>query len=324
MLLDVADRFFQKQKLRRFDKNLQYASDNLDLFYLSAKLKYTCEMLDRQKVLSADYQNAMIEEVANYLENTPHDQHPSIAIYYQIFLTLTKENGEAHFEKLKQLLNIHFNRISPKEMKHMYLATLNFCIRKVRKKEEKFVKEAFDLFLRGIETRLLYENDHLSPWTFKNVVKLGLRLKQFDWTEQFILKYQNHLSEEFRQNALNYNLADLFYYKKDLGKALEYLQKVEYSDVFYALNSKEMLLKIYYEMNEEEALHNLLASFRIYLKRNKLISDTIRLPYQNFISLLSQTVKSEPKQSSVLIEKIKNTESLTARNWLLQIYENSK
>ena len=106
---------------------------------------------------------------------------------------------------------------------------------------------------------------------------------------------------------MNYNLVDLYYYKKELGKALEYLHKVEYSDVFYALNSKEMLLKIYYEMNEEEALHNLLASFRIYLKRNKLISDNIRLPYQNFISLLTQTVKSEPHQRSIIIEKIKNT-----------------
>ncbi len=324
LLSDAADQFFQNQKLRRFDKNLQYASDNLDLFYLSSKLKYTCEMLDRQKVLSADYQHNMIEEIVNYLNKKPHHQHPSIDIYYQIFLTLTKVNGETHFENLKQLLDIHFNRISPKEIKQMYLATLNFCIRKVRKKEEKYVKEAFDLFLKGIETRLLYENDHLSPWTFKNVIKLGLRLKQFDWTEQFILTYQNHLDEEFRQNALNYNLADLFYYKKELGKALEYLQKVEYSDVFYALNSKEMLLKIYYEMNEEEALHNLLASFRVYLRRNKLISDNVRLPYQNFITLLSQTIKSEPGQRSFVKEKIKNTESLTARNWLLQIYKDFK
>lgn len=71
------------------------------------------------------------------------------------------------------------------------------------------------------------------------------------------------------------------------------------------LNSKEMLLKIYYERNEVEALYNLLAFFRNYLKRNKLISKNIRLPYQNFISLLTQTVKSEPPQRSVIKEKLK-------------------
>lgn len=321
LLADSADQFFQKQKLRRMDKNLQYATDNLDLFYLSNKLKNACEMLDRQKVLSAEYQHNMIKEVAQYLAEKDHDQYPPIAIYYQIFLTLTRENGESHFEKLKQLLHVHFDKINADEMKHMYLAALNFCIRKVRKKEEQYVEEAFDLFRKGIENKILYENNHLSPWTFKNVVKLGLRLKRFEWTEQFIINYEKHLAEEFRQNALNYNLADLFYYKKELGKALEYLQKVEYSDVFYALHSKVMLLKIYYEMNEEEALFNLLASFRIYLKRNKLISNEIRIPYQNFISSLNQIAKADKKQLPNIKEKIVTTELLTDRNWLLQIFE---
>ena len=324
LLADVADKHFQNQKIRRFDKNLQHATNYFDLFYLSNKLKFNCEMLDREKVLSVDYQHNMIDEVMDYLKNNDHDQYPSIAIYYQIFLSLTEKEGDVHFEKLKHLLLNHFHEIGNEEMKHMHLAALNFCIRKVRQKENKYVEEAFNLFLKGIENRLLYENNHLSPWTFKNVVKLGLRLKRFDWTEQFILEYQNHLDEEFRQNALHYNLADLYYYKKDLNKALTYLQKVEYSDVFYALHSKVMLLKIYYELDEEEALFNLLASFRIYLKRNKLISNSVRETYQNFISILTQIVKSDPKQIQTIKEKIVNTELLTDRAWLNKIFKNPK
>ena len=318
LLSDLADRHFNQQKIRRFDENLQHASDHLDAFYLISKLKYTCEMLDRQKTLSVNYHLGLITHLSAYLESHQEIHSPGIAIYYQIYLTLTAENGDRHFELLKELLQKHFDQFSSFEMKEMHLMALNFCIRRVREKDERYVKEAFELFRKSIEARFLYENDLLSPWTFKNIVKLGLRLKNYDWTEQFIRTYKDDLAVEIRENALHYNLADLYYYKKDYGLALEYLQKVEYSDVFYALSSKVMLLKVYYETQEEEALYNLIASFRIYLRRNKLISDTVRSTYLNFITLLNQLVKSDGRQMEELHQRIEQTEPITDRNWLLR------
>ncbi len=321
LLAQVSDKHFGMQKIRRYDANIQAAADNLDLFYLTQKLKYACEMLDREKTLSVSYQQNMLKEITLYLEHFEIESSPAIAIYYHIYLTLTKENGDPYFEKLKVLLNEHTNKFSQFELKEMYLMALNFCIRKVRKKDEHYVEEAFVLFKKGIENRSLYENDLLSPWTFKNVIKLGLRLKQFDWIEGFIKKYKDDLDEEIRENALNYNLADLYYYKKELGKAQDLLQRVEFSDVFYALSSKVILLKIYYEKKEDEALYSLLASFKVYLHRNKVISNNVRKSYLNFISLLNQIIKGKLKNPSVLKEKIINTELLTARSWLLEILE---
>ena len=59
----------------------------------------------------------MIDEVMDYLKNNDHDQYPSIAIYYQIFLSLTEKEGDVHFEKLKHLLLNHFHEIGNEEMK---------------------------------------------------------------------------------------------------------------------------------------------------------------------------------------------------------------
>ena len=322
LLSQVADRQFGMQKVRRYDANIQEAADKLDLFYLSQKLKYACEMLDREKTLSVKYQQFMLKEITQYLEYLDQEISPGIAIYYQIYLTLTAENGDQHFEKLKTLMGQHTSKFSQFELKEMYLMALNYCIRKVREKDDRYVEEAFTLFKNGIENKLLYENNLLSPWTFKNTIKLGLLLKQFDWTEEFIKKYKDDLDEETRDNALNYNLADLYYYKKDLEKAQDLLQRVEFSDVFYALSSKVMLLKIYFEKQEEEALYSLLASFKVYLRRNKLISNNVRQTYQNFISLLSQIAKGNLRNAAKLREKIINTELLTDRNWLLQLLEN--
>lgn len=319
LLYQVADQHFGIQKVRRYDSNIQEAADHLDLFYLNQKLKYACEMLDREKTLSVTYQKFMLKEIALYLEHFDLESSPSIAIYYHIYLTLTEENGDPYFEKLKFLLNKYPFRFSQFELKEMYLMALNFCIRKVRKMDDRYVLEAFTLFKNGIENKSLYENNQLSPWTFKNTIKLGLRLNQFDWTENFIKTYKDDLDEEIRENALNYNLADLYYYKKEIEKAQALLQQVEFSDVFYVLSSKVMLLKIYFEKKEDEALYNLLTSFKVYLRRNKLISNNVKKTYMNFIALLSQISKSQSKQKELLRQRIISTELLTDRNWLLEI-----
>lgn len=316
LLADIADKHFQKKNIRKFDVKLQQTSDYLDIYYLCNKLKYTVEMLDHQKVVSADYRVTLMDELEPYLAKHPHDDIPPIAIYYQLYLTLTKPEADEHFIKLKELINRHFSKFPTQEMKKIYLATLNFCIRKIRKGQRHYAEEALQLYLQGINNKCLYDNEYLSPWTYKNVVSLGAGLHKYDWTEKFINDYNFRLSPKHRADALHYNLADLYYRKKDFKKALHHLNRVSFSDIFYNLDSKLMLLKIFYESNEEEALLSLIASFGIFLKRNKLISDDVREAYQNFVTLLSRLTKSTGSDLNDLQTRITDTSFLVDKKWL--------
>ena len=82
-----------------------------------------------------------------------------------------------------------------------------------------------------------------------------------------------------------------------------------------------MLIKIYYEIDEEEALLSLIASFTIYLKRNKKIASNIINTYLNFTSLTYQIIKAKPNKLPAILEKIKTIEPLTDRRWLISIGE---
>jgi hypothetical protein len=175
--------------------------------------------------------------------------------------------------------------------------------------------------VQGIETKILFEGAFLSPWTFKNVVRLGLRLQKYDWTEHFIQQHSPQLEEKFRIDALHYNLADLYYYTNRFEAAMTQLQQVEFTDIHYNLDSKEMLAKIYYERNETEALRALLSAFQIFLKRNTIISDTVRQTYLNFIHVLQLLIKNDKKKAAKLKENIQTLPQLAARKWLLEQYE---
>ena len=150
------------------------------------------------------------------------------------------------------------------------------------------------------------------------MVKLGFNLKKFNKTEKFIEQYYKKLKPEFQKDALNYNLADLKYRKKEYHSAQEHLLQVEYSDIFYNLGAKSMLIKIYYEQKEEEVLLSNLASFAIFLKRNKKITTEIRHIYLNFVRFINRLLRSKPNKIDTILKDIKETDLLINKNWLIE------
>jgi len=317
LLADISDKHFEQQGVRKFDESLQNASDNFDLYYLSNKLRYATEMLDRQLVVSAEYKIKLVDEIKPFIA-TIQQEVPAIDIYNQILITLQNEEKEGQFEKLKSVLRKHQDKFTQYELKQIYVFVLNYCIRKIRQGNRKFAQEALQLYLEGIDSEALFEGKYLSPWTYKNVITLGVGLKRFDWTEKFIYDYNEKIALDFQQDALHYNLADLYYKKGDFDAAQKQLQLVEYSDIYYNLGSKLMLLKIYFETDESEALHSLLASFSIFLKRNKLISSKVKTSYQNLVKYVSKLMKAKPKQLTTLADEVTAIENIMDKSWLLK------
>lgn len=315
-LADIDERRFGEKLQRRFDLSIQYASNYLDCYYFTKKLKYSCDMLDRQALLQGEYQLNLSPGLIDHLKKNEFFQQDLIALYHTVLIALQEEDKEAHFSRLKALLISHSEQIAPAELKEFYFYGINYCARKIRQGKEKYVTEALDLYMDGIDQGILIEKNHLTPWTFTNIVKLALRLKRYAWIETFIHRYADMLPAEFRQNALHYNLAELFYYTQDYDQALDHLNKVKWSDLNFYLGARVILAKVYYETGEEEALLSLIASFTIFLKRNKEISNQLKKTYLNFCEILFQLMKRKKRKLEPLREKIQKTELLTDRAWL--------
>jgi len=317
----IANARFLSQKLRRYDKNLENINESLDQLFALNKIKYSCEMLSRSQFLKSEYSPPSEEEIQRLFIIINKEKSPLTIIYLEIYQLLKEENSEQNFENLKQYLNDFRNDIPKSEKSDIYLHGINYCIAQINKKNNQkyYAEQLLNLYLTGIEQEFLLNNGYLTPSTLKNVVKLGLNLKKYDFTEEFIQKYYKKLEEEFQEDALHFNLADINYRRKNYQEAQIHLIQVQYSDVFYNLGAKAMLLKIYYETNEGEALFALIASFSIYLRRNKKIAKDTRDRYLNFTSILGKIVRAHKEKYPAIIEKINNTKQLNNRNWLLGI-----
>lgn len=280
-------------------------------------------MLDRQAILKSDYQINLSHDWVQHLKDKDFFGEPLIRIYYTIYQALIQEGKEVHFIRLKEYISQYQELLPATDIKDVLLFAINYCARKIRQGKDQYISEALQLYLAGIESEALLENGHLSPWTFTNVVKLLLRLEQFDRIEPFIRQYAPMLPAEFRENALHYNLAELYYYTQQFEKAQTELVQVAYSDLNYYLGARVLLAKIYYEQGEEEALLSLIASFTIFLKRNKDISANIKQTYLNFCNLLFKIVRRSLRNWAELAIEIAEVPLLTDRSWLQRIYEQS-
>ncbi len=320
-LAEIENRHFLQQKIRKHDERLQIAADNFDLYYLSGKLKYFCEMQDRKMSLAANYELHMLPEITGYISQHSFSEYSGIEAYKIILQILETPDTTEHFFQLKKFLQQNSGHFPPDELKELYFYGINYCIRKVNSGEQNFLKELFTLYRDALTSELLFENHELSPWTYKNLVGVGLRLKEFQWVEEFIHAYNSKLSESFREHALHYNLAELCYYQGNFGKAMTHLNRVEFSDIYYSFDTKKMMLKIYFEQDETDALLSLIVSFRTFIKRNQSLSEANRLAYENFILVMQQFVKFQQQKSAPeLLKKIETLKPLADRNWLLEQY----
>lgn len=316
LLKDIASSHFDKQSKRQSNEYLQQLVDTFDTYYMANKLKHTCQMLSNQGIISESYVINLAPEISSFLKRNDYSNFPAVHLYYNVYLLLTEKKKE-QFHNTKNLFFKYQNSFEKKEMRQVFYFLANFCIRQLElgDKDNHYLTELFILYQNGVNSELLLDTGLINPWDYKNVIKLGLRLKKFEETENFILDYNSKLKDQFKEDALHYNLAELYYYKNQPDKALGHLVEVEFSDIYYILGTKKLLLKIYFETNEFDALESLLTSFQTYLKRNKLISDNVRDTYYNFTKCLFKIIK---KTGNDLTQEIEQTSPLTDKKWLLK------
>lgn len=313
---------FLSQRIKRStETHLEESSYRLDLFYLATKLRDYCSALAHEKVLKTNIQIGLIPFLKQaVLADERYLQQPIIAIYYQILQTLLEGDEDAHFERLQQYLRDYEEQFSHKDLREFYQQASNYCIRRANHGELIYFRRLFELYQRQLKSKILFEEDFLNPWDFKNIITVGIFIEEYDWTEAFIQEYSARLPEDFRETAINYNLAKLHFARTRYDKVIELLREVEYQDISYALGARWLLIRTYYELDEYDALDALLESFRVYLHRNKLIARNMQRQYLNNIRFVQRLIRLR-LQDKEAIQKFKtqleNTPDVFGKRWIL-------
>ncbi len=310
-------------------ENLQEGMNNLDLFYMSEKLKNAAEMINRSQFFRTNYTLNMVNESLNHIEEniSLYINIPAVYIYYNIYKTVQEPNKLDHYYNLLEYAKKHSSLLPPEDEKDVYLHLYNFCTRKINMGQEYFLNDGINIMKLLLEKELIIENNSLPEQHFKNIVALCIRAKEFDWVEDFIHNYKPYLPESNRENASNFCLASLYYAQNNYDMALSKLNEVGYTDIIYNLDAKSLLLRIYYDLNEDNSIQSLFFSVKQYLKRNDVLSEQKHHRYSALFNFalqlfkIKQTMPYQTKQKNEkdlqnIESKIENNSAVANLNWL--------
>lgn len=317
--LEAEELEFSQTQKRTAARNLQQVNHTLDLSYLARKLRHSCTALVHGAVANVEYDSGLLELVLGYLEHAPWlDEHPAIALYFY-FYQAAHTGDEAWFAKLKKGIAEAGEQLPEAELRALLFLAINFCIQQFNRGEERYLSEVFELYRDGLQQGLLLIEGRLSRFTFKNIAGIAIRLGEYDWTEGFLEMFGPAVETAHRRNYTDYNLAKLYHARQDYPSAMRLLHQVEYEDLFLNLDAKVLLLKIYFEQGETEALDNLLQSFQRFLQRKDL--GYHRENYLHFARLVGKLLQLPPGDREGLERlrrEIGETRALAEREWLME------
>lgn len=299
---------------------LQSVSDGLDHYYLVEKLKYACAMINHQKILSVAYQYPLLEEVIEYCQQLNFDEVPLIGVYYLTLQMQRSADGDSYYYQLTQLMDQYKPLFPDDEAINLYSLAINYCNRRYKSGAEIFLREMFELFRQMLRQSLVFANASTSMIYYKNIVSLGLKLKEYEWTTQFIHQYQDELPQVHQESMLQYSLALVAFEQEAYRQCTRHLLQVDFMDEFNRLNYYLLLMKTYFETAEVESLFSLCNTTLTYIRRNKTLAPNNRKAYINFVKFVQKMARilyNGSKDQPQLWEDIESSPLLVERKWLL-------
>ncbi len=256
--------------------------------------------------------NSLIHN-AHFLEN----DSSIISLYIRIFEILYNDSQENFAELLQQFFQLE-SQINLQDRKYLYLILINYCAQYINKGNRDFAYLGLNLYMRGLNNKILLTENLLSRFTYKNIVFIYLTLKDFDQAFEFMNQFTKFLPADHRENSYHYNLATTYFMQGDYNQALEIMSKTRFIDVYDDLNARRMLVRIYYEREEWNALHSCLDAFDVHLKRKTKLG----IHKELFGYLIKYTRKTlalklnEPSKINKLLKEINARPAFPEKPWL--------
>jgi len=310
------------EQARTGNSNNQNLHKYLDAYYVIQKLMLACAELNNQLVVKNEN-----DEQAFMPDNTLIEKCidiPLVRIYNQLYHLLQNPNNNDEYDLLKNIIETESKSLSKKDLKQLYSFLLNFCVQRINHGNQQYLKELFLVYKNALEFELIFEQGVLSPWHYKNIVTISIRVSEIEWANWFTITYKSRLDKNEADNAYLFNSAKLAFAAKDYKTAMVNLQQVNLSDLFYALDARVLLMKVYYELDEFEATENLVLSFSQLLRRKKLLSKRHQVNYKNFIKFYKKLKRLQYQKTDKAIwlrDQVSGSDHIADKSWILNKIE---
>lgn len=272
-------------------------------------------------ILRSYFLNFNYQEFLSELNKTT-DINPELRALFELciyrMIVAIKDNQPEYFSKMeaafyncKHLLSdfqksgiysfLHTEYLSRNDKEKIYLMFQNVLKDNIFKKQQE--REISYLIYRSILNNLL-------------------DLNKTDEAEAFIEKYSEILNEKVKDSMKNYSYALLEYHKNNFTIALEFSSKIDITHFVMKIDIRNLLLRIYYELEYFEEARMLCESYYKFLKSNKNVPLNMKDQIINFLNAYKELInlKLLPDKTNLklLLKKVTEQYKIWHKNFLIE------
>jgi hypothetical protein len=160
---------------------------------------------------------------------------------------------------------------------------------------------------------------------FRNILMLSLRMSKLNWAEQFIDLYSGMLPDKSRSNLYNYSKALLCFERSQFKESFLKIQNIHPNSLSMKLDTKNLLLRIYFELGQYDQFSSLAASYREFLSSTSNMPVSKKQKHREFIKLVEYLFDlvhaKNHSRLEILTYNIENSSTILFRNWFLKKLE---
>lgn len=311
----------QQQRGQHFP--FEALSKSLNAWYAGQLMQMACvskakgAFQRQQRFVTPDWTLAILRQ----LPERPHKNLPAVMLYHLGHEMLSHSEDAKLVSDFLEMLKKNTAILPTHEAKGLLMLAINQGIRRINEGNRAAIRTTLDFYLFGLESKLLHdERGILSKYTYNNVLMSFVALEEWDEALQFLEKYRPELAANERENVYQYNLSIFHFRRGDYDTTLDLLRNVSFADPMYNLESRKMLLKIYFEQGAIGPLESLLENMLTWLRRHPEIGYH-REMYRNlarFTGRLLRIPSNEKEARKRLEAKIRETPLVAERGWLLE------
>lgn len=313
--------YYYATEMETFDNHSSWiseANECLDRFFITTKLKFSCELLSRKNLLQEQNEIRFLDEALEWFSVQDWSDYHLTPLYKHA-LQLITEKKESAFD----ILLDDFKRFQGRDKKErliLWSYLLNFVALQIRKGDASYMQRAFELYRLGLKEQLFTINGYFNTEIFLNFVNIGCTLKFFDEIELFIDRWAGDLKPEFRESTIYLARARLEFGLAHFEEAISNSLRVSFKNDTYNLQARLLELRSYFELpgRSWKKISRRCKQLEIFLKKNKTLHKDYLDSVMNFLKIFKQLNDPDPEK---LLHQVKTVSPVMAKDWLLEKIE---
>lgn len=314
----VSEFYSYKDRLssrREHDKIIE----NIVNSFLISILDAYYEILNDSNDFKINIELNFVSFIEKIIKQNSETANPVVRIFYYIFI-LVYRMEEADYTELLRLKDNYLHILDDQGKHRIYEALGNYCIIRHQQGGVGFYKDAFELIKDEIKHGVRFNRREFSEIFFTNKVEIAAKVKEFEWAEDFIIRYKSKLNEH-AEDIVNFCYAIIEFESNNYAKSLDYLAKINLQHPLLRFRVRNYTLLNYYELNHVEQSYLMLDAYRHMLEKDKKVEAGRIERYIQYLFYYQKLLDIKSGNLGTDIDFIKrdiNSKSIPMKEWLLR------